>query len=169
MDKSQLGRAGELALSLYALVTSDGRLELFSPLVDDDHVDLIGGIRGNLPNLAIQVKTADGVDADRLVEARAVYRRGHVREHPSFLYSVLLLDAVAIHTAWLVPSPDFNRLAYHVASGRDHEALEFRASPTRDDVFTPFRVPPADLGRMLVAKAETGTAPEWLPALMPGC
>ena len=39
MDKTQLGRAGELAVALYSMVTSDGDLELFAPVADDDHID----------------------------------------------------------------------------------------------------------------------------------
>jgi hypothetical protein len=39
MDKTELGRAGELALALYAMVSSDGELQLFTPVADDDHVD----------------------------------------------------------------------------------------------------------------------------------
>ena len=74
LDKSQLGRAGELALSLYALVTSNGQVELYEPVVDDDHVDLVGAIRGGLPKIGIQVKTADTLDKNGQVEARARFR-----------------------------------------------------------------------------------------------
>jgi hypothetical protein len=35
LDTSQLGRAGELALSLYSLITSEGQVELYSPVVDE--------------------------------------------------------------------------------------------------------------------------------------
>jgi hypothetical protein len=45
MDKSQIGRAGELAIELYALVTSGGEVDIYSPVVDDDHVDLVAGPR----------------------------------------------------------------------------------------------------------------------------
>jgi hypothetical protein len=76
MDKSQVGRAGELAPALYSLVTSAGRLELFSPVVDDDHVDLMAGLRGELPVLGLQVKTTDGLDENGQVEATASYPEG---------------------------------------------------------------------------------------------
>src|SRR5450759_765047 len=124
MDKTQLGRAGELALDLYAMVSSDGELQLFTPVADDDHVDATAGRRGSVPAIAIQVKTVREVDRTGLVEAKADYRVGQIREHPAFLYAVLLLPSVTIESAWLVPSTDFNRIAYHVASG-DREILEF--------------------------------------------
>jgi hypothetical protein len=150
MDHTQLGRAGELALDLYAMVSSDGELQLFTPVADDDHVDATAGRRGSVPAIAIQVKTVREVDRTGLVEAKADYRVGQIREHPAFLYAVLLLPSVTIESAWLVPSPDFNRIAYHVASG-DREILEFRADPSRDDHYSTFRVPPLEIGPRLLA------------------
>ena len=51
MDHTELGRAGELALDLYAMVSSDGELQLFTPIADDDHVDATAGRRGRMPAL----------------------------------------------------------------------------------------------------------------------
>jgi hypothetical protein len=164
VDKSQLGRAGELALSLYALITSRGELELFSPVVDDDHVDLVGSLRGGLPRLALQVKTADSVDRNGLVEARASYPLGAVREDPAFLYAVLLLESVQIRALWLIPSPDFNRLVYRDAVG-GRDVLEFRASPTGDGVFSAFLVSPLSVGPTLVARMSASDPPAWIREL----
>jgi hypothetical protein len=149
MDKTQLGRAGELALALYAMVTSDGELQLFTPVADDDHVDATAGRRGGVPAIAIQVKTGPKVDRNGMVEARASYPAGKIREHPAFLYAVLLLRSVTIEAVWIVPSPDFNRLVYRTSS-RGREILEFRADPSRDDRFSTFRVPPLEIGAWLL-------------------
>lgn len=165
LDKSQLGRAGELALSLYALVTSNGQVELYEPVVDDDHVDLVGAIRGGLPKIGIQVKTADSLDKNGQVEARASFPLDDVRDDVAFVYAVLLLDAVLIRTAWLIPSPDFNRLAYRHADA-SHVSLEFRAYPVRPDPFSAFRVEPLQLGAALISRIRTETlTPDWLVSL----
>ncbi|MDQ2942980.1 MAG: hypothetical protein M3R21_04825, partial [Candidatus Dormibacteraeota bacterium] len=150
MDKTQLGRAGELAIALYALMSSDGELQLFTPVADDDHVDATAGRRGGIPAIAIQVKTAGGVDKNGMVDARAEYPVGHVREHPAFLYAVLLLQTVAITAVWLVPSPAFNRLVYRQVTG-GREVLEFRGHPQGDDRFSPFRVPALEIGPRLLS------------------
>jgi hypothetical protein len=150
MDKTQVGRAGELALALYAMVTSDGELQLFTPVADDDHVDATAGRRGGVPAIAIQVKTTPGVDRTGLAEAKADYPVGRIREHPAFLYAVLLLSSVTIETLWLVPSPDFNRIAYRTKSG-NRERLEFRGDPLREDRYSTFRVPPLEIGPRLLA------------------
>lgn len=149
MDHTELGRAGELALDLYAMVSSDGELQLFTPVADDDHVDATAGRRGGVPAIAIQVKTVREVDRSGLVEAKADYPVGRIREHPAFLYAVLLLPSVTIECAWLIPSPDFNRIAYRVSAG-DRVQLEFRGDPLRDDRYSTFRVPPLQIGTRLL-------------------
>jgi hypothetical protein len=150
MDKTVLGRAGELAMALYAMVSSDGELQLYTPVADDDHVDATAGRRGGVPAIAIQVKTARKVDRNGIVEARADYPVGRVREHPAFLYAVLLLPSVTIESAWLIPSPDFNRIAHRHTSG-DRESFEFRGDPLRDDRYSTFRVPAIEIGPRLLA------------------
>lgn len=160
MDHTELGRAGELALDLYAMVSSDGELQLFAPVADDDHVDATAGRRGGVPAIAIQVKTVRDVDRGGLVEAKADYPVGRVREHPAFLYAVLLLPSVTIESAWLVPSPDFNRIAYRIESG-DREILEFRADPRKEDRYSNFRVPPLEIGPRLLAVIDS--LPESIP------
>ena len=150
MDKTQLGRVGELAMALYAMVSSGGELQLFTPVADDDHIDATAGRRGGMPAIAIQIKTAGDVDSGGLVEATADYPAGQVREHRAFLYAVLLMASVKIESAWLVPSPDFNRLAYRrTAHGR--EILEFRGDPFRDDRYSAFRVDPLEIGPRLLS------------------
>jgi hypothetical protein len=168
LDTSQLGRAGELALTLYALITSEGQVELYSPVVDDDHVDLVGAIRGGLPAIGLQVKTEDHLDEDGLVEARASYPQGTVREDSAFVYAVALLQSVQIRAAWLVPSPDFNRLAYR-ATERGREVLAFRAYPDRQDKFSTFQVDPLQLGPALMSKISAmPSASDWLRSLSTG-
>ena len=165
MDKSQIGRAGELAIELYALVTSKGEVDIYAPVVDDDHVDLVAGLQGGPPSLGIQVKTSPTLDRSGLVEARASYAVGHIREDPNFLYAVVLLDAVRIAAVWLIRSPDFNRLAYRMAdSGR--EILEFRARPSGNDAYSTFRIDPSQIGPAIItAIQESPPPPRWLAAL----
>jgi hypothetical protein len=164
MDKTELGRAGELAMALYSMVSSDGELELFTPVADDDHVDATAGRRGGVPAIAIQVKTARKVDRGGLVEAKADYPIGRVREHPAFLYAVLLLSSVEIQASWVLPSPDFNRIAYrHTAEKR--EILEFRGDPLRDDRYSRFRVPPLEIGPRLLSMIDALHERVPLPAI----
>ena len=165
MDKSQIGRAGELAIELYALVTSGGEVDIYAPVVDDDHVDLVAGIRGGRPTIGIQVKTAPSLDRSGLVEARASYPVGQIRDDTNFLYAVVLLDAVRIETMWLIRSPDFNRLAYQIIEG-GRKIFEFRGRPSGNDPFGAFRIDPLQIGPAIVtAIRESPHPPQWLAAL----
>jgi hypothetical protein len=165
MDKSQIGRAGELAIELYTLVTADGEVDIYAPIVDDDHVDLVAGIRGGPPTLGIQVKATPSLDHSGLVEARASYPVGRIRDDPNFLYAVVLLDAVRIEAMWLMRSGDFNRLAYRIVDG-GREILEFRGRPSGDDAFSTFRVDPMQIGpALMTCISESPHAPQWLVAL----
>ena len=158
MDHTQLGRAGELALALYALVTSDGEIQLYTPVADDDHTDATAGRRGRVPAIAIQVKTARDVDKAGQVEAKADFPAGQVREHPAFFYAVLLLRSVSIGTLWLVPSPDFNRLADRRVIGA-REIVHFFGSPEKEDRWSPYRVPPLELGARLLQVIDAQEVP----------
>jgi hypothetical protein len=60
------------------------------------------------------------------------------------------MTSATIDTAWLIPSPDFNRITYRVRRG-DREILEFRGDPLRDDRYSTFRVPPLELGPRLLS------------------
>jgi hypothetical protein len=164
MDKTELGRAGELAMALYSMVSSDGELELFTPVADDDHVDATAGRRGSVPAIAIQVKTARKVDRNGSVEATANYPMGRVREHPAFLYAVLLLSSVEIQASWLLPSPDFNRIVYR-RTVKKREILEFRGNPSRDDRYSRFRVPPLEIGPRLLSMIDALHEHVPLPAI----
>src|SRR5690348_11838051 len=56
------------------------------------------------------------------------------REHPAFMYAIVYVIDASIETAWLVPSADFNRMAYRGKGpkGRGIE-LQFMARPSRTD------------------------------------
>src|SRR5579859_2584559 len=115
LTSTQTGLAGEQQFASCVMLTSNGALELFKPMVDDDHTDLATGRRGAVPALAIQVKTALSVDRHGLVVARAAFPSGEAREHPRFIYGIIRILEAAIATGWIVPSADFNRLAYRGA------------------------------------------------------
>lgn len=152
LTATQRGTAGEQLFAASVTLTSVGELELYKPLTDDDHTDVSAGHRGHVPAIAIQVKTALSLDRKRLAVARMSFPEGTPREHPSFVYAVVYAPDAAIETAWVVPSADFNRLAYRGAGRRGKGIeLQFMASPTRDDRWSTFRCTRLDVGPRLIA------------------
>ncbi|MGA7911460.1 MAG: hypothetical protein WCC30_07930 [Candidatus Dormiibacterota bacterium] len=163
LTATQRGTAGEELFAACVTLSSNGDLELFKPLTDDDHTDVTAGRRGKVPALAIQIKTALSLNAKRLAVARMAFPDGKPREHPAFLYAILYVAGAGVDTAWLVPRADFNRLTYRGAGRRGKGIeLQFMASPTRDDRWSAYRCGRLDLGPRLIALIDslpTGPAP----------
>jgi hypothetical protein len=163
LTATQRGTAGEQLFAACVTLSSDGELELFKPLTDDDHTDVSAGRRGRVPALAIQVKTALTLDRKSLAVARMAFPEGKPREHPAYLYAILYVADAGVEAAWLVPSADFNRLAYRGAGRRGKGIeLQFMASPTRADHWAAFRCGRMELGPRLVALIDSlpaGPAP----------
>lgn len=155
LTATQKGAAGEELLAACVTLSSDGELELYKPLSDDDHTDISAGRRGKVPALAIQVKAAFDLDAKGFAVAR-MYFSGKPREHPAFVYAVVYVVDASVETAWIVPSADFNRLTYRGKSTRGKGIeLQFMASPTRPDKWSGFRLPRLELGPRLLAIADS--------------
>lgn len=165
LTATQRGTAGEQLFAACVTLSSDGELELFKPLTDDDHTDVSAGHRGGVPALAIQVKTALTLDRKKLAVARMRFPEGSPREHPAFVYAIVYVPDLTIESAWLVPSADFNRLCYRGAGrgGRGIE-LQFMASPARGDHWAPYRSTRFDLGQGLIALIDAlpTVPPRWV-------
>lgn len=152
LTKTQGGIAGEQLFAGCVILTSDGEVELFKPVTDDDHTDDSAGRRGKAPALAIQIKTALKVDRKGLAVARMNYSDSTPREDPAFIYAIVYVVDATIEQAWLIPSLDFDRLAYRGKGTRGKGLeLEFLASPTRNDKWSPFRCSRFELGPRLLA------------------
>jgi hypothetical protein len=152
LTTTQRGTAGEQLFAAAVTLSSNGDLELFKPLTDDDHTDVSAGRRGRVPALAIQVKTALTLDRQGFMVARMSFPEGKPRQHPAFVYAAVYVPDAGIAAAWIVPSADFNRLAYRGAGRRGKGIeLEFMASPTRADRWSAFRSDRLALGPRLIA------------------
>jgi len=152
LTSTQKGTVGELLFAACVTLSSDGDLELFKPVTDDDHTDVTIGRRGMVPALTIQVKTALTLDRKKLAVARMAFPEGKARQHPAYIYAVVYVPDASVEAAWIVPSVDFNRLAYRGAGRRGKGIeLQFMASPTRADKWAPFRSTRFELGPRLAA------------------
>jgi hypothetical protein len=167
LTDSQVGMIGEHLLCANLVHGSDGALDVFRPSVDDDHRDLAVGRRGAIGTAYVQVKTSRGPDAKGRILAAARWPKDSVYEHPAYLYAVLVVSGVAITNSWVVPSPDFNRLAYREAAGPRHVRLIMEAYLEREDRWAPFRLPPQRLGADLLERLDDLAAARLLLTLPP--
>ena len=148
-----VGEVGERLVELYALVGSGARLISAKPRPDIDHKDFILDEYGGYRTIYLQVKAASHPQRDRNVQFQVIFKKGEILANRRLLYVFCLVDLerIQIVQVWVVPSPDFNRLATRVRKP-SKLILEF-AAPTSGarggGKWGRFRVPPLELGKHL--------------------
>ncbi|TME00844.1 MAG: hypothetical protein E6I71_16310, partial [Chloroflexi bacterium] len=113
LSDTQAGRIGEYLLAVYAMLTSDGALVPFQVDADDDHRDLVVAVKGKSTFASLQAKACFQLGESGFVQSNATYFESTIPRDPSWIYVIVLVLDLAPVVWWLVPAPDFNRLASH--------------------------------------------------------
>ena len=147
----QAGRIGELLLAVYAMLTTDGALVPFQVDADDDHRDLVIAVKGKSTFASLKAKACFQLGESGFVQSNATYFEDSIPRDPAWIYVIVLVLDLAPIVWWVIPAPDFNRIASHAPArgGREVE-LHFRAHPDREDAAAPFRIQTRDLGPRLL-------------------
>ena len=161
----QAGRIGEYMLTVYAMLTTGGELVPFQVDADDDHRDLVVAVKGKNAFVSLQAKACFSLGASGFVQSNATYSVNSIPNDPAWIYVVVLILDLAPVVWWLVPAPDFNRLASRAPARRGRRVeLHFRAHPDKHDKFSPFRTETKDVGpRLLEILAAVPPATKPLP------
>ena len=166
LEGSALGSLVELMVEAEILAGSEGRLIPSRMEPDVDHRDLVVADVGGFGALWLQVKGTAHPDGEGRVVAFANYRLDGIPENDRFLYLVCLVDLQQHMLArlWLIPSADFNRLAYRERDADPARvSLQFSCRARGDERWDPFGVPRLELaGRLepLVHRAGHVEGPE---------
>jgi hypothetical protein len=152
LEGSTLGTLVELMVRAEILAGSEGRLipSRFEP--DVDHRDLIVADVGGYGSLWLQVKGTTHLDKEGRVVAFANYPADAIPESARLFYLVCMLDLQEhlLARLWLVPSADFNRLAYREHSARPGRVdLQFSCRAAGDERWDRFEVPRLELAARL--------------------
>jgi hypothetical protein len=152
LETAALGALTELMVEAEILAGSDGRLIPSKVEPDVDHRDIVVAEVGGFGALWLQVKGTAHLDKTGRVTALAAFQLGAIPESPRLLYVVCLLD-IQLHQLariWLVPSAEFNRLAYREHGHRpSHIYLEFACNARGDQRWDQFEVPRLELAARL--------------------
>jgi hypothetical protein len=152
VEGTALGTLVELMVEAEIIAGSNGRWVPSKMEPDIDHRDLFVTDVGGFGALWIQVKGTTHTDHEGRVVAFANYPVDAIPESPRLLYVVGLVD-VAQHVLgplWVVPSADFNRLAYREHDGRaGRVTLQFSCVAAGDPVWDAYAVPRLELGARL--------------------
>ena len=134
------------------LAGSEGRLIPSRMEPDVDHRDLVVADVGGFGALWLQVKGTAHQDGEGRVVAFANYRVDGIPESERLLYLVCLVDLEQHMLArlWLIPSADFNRLAYRERDGDPARVtLQFSCRSRGDERWGSFEVQRLELAGRL--------------------
>jgi hypothetical protein len=153
-----MGRVVEDLVEAYALISSRGRLTSLRPSSDVDHKDFIFDERGGYRNAYLQVKGVTQTNVLGQVRIHVSYPEGSVLSNRRFLYLFCLLDVklMRITRMWLIPSPDFNRLAPRPKARIGRVDLAFVAGARSK--WDRYLVTPEQLGLRLIKVVEKSPA-----------
>jgi len=152
IEGTALGTLVELLVEAEILAGSSGRLLASRLEPDVDHRDLVVAEVGGYGALWLQVKGTTHPDREGRVVAFANYPADAIPESPRLLYLVCMLDLEQhlLARLWLVPSADFNRLAYRERSSHaDRITLQFSCRAAGDERWNSFEVPRLQLATKL--------------------
>lgn len=152
LEGSELGSLVELMVQAEILAGSEGRLIPSRMEPDVDHRDLVVADVGGFSALWLQVKGTTHPDREGRVVAFANYPRDAIPESPRLLYLVCLVDLEQhlLARLWLLPSAEFNRMAYRERDSREGRvSLQFSCRAAGDERWDVFGVGRLDLGRRL--------------------
>jgi hypothetical protein len=136
MEGTTLGTLVEWMVQVEILAGSDGRLIPSRLEPDVDHRDIVVAEVGGYGALWLQVKGTTHPDREGRIVAFADYPADAIPESARLLYLVCLVDLQqhVLARLWLVPSADFNRLAYQERSTRaGRVTLQFLCRATGDE------------------------------------
>jgi len=143
LQGTTLGTLVELMVEVEILAGSDGRLIPSRLEPDVDHRDIVVAEVGGYGALWLQVKGTTHPDREGRIVAFADYPADAIPESARLLYLVCLLDLRqhVLARLWLVPSADFNRLAYQERSARaGRVTLQFSCRAAGDERWDRFEL-----------------------------
>jgi hypothetical protein len=152
LEGSTLGTLVELMVEAEILAGSGGHLIPSRVEPDVDHRDIVVAEVGGFGALWLQVKGTTHPDREGRIVAFANYPVDAIPVSARLLYLVCLLDVEQHRLArtWLVPSGDFNQLAYREHSAREGRVtLQFSCLASGDARWDRFEVPRLELGARL--------------------
>jgi hypothetical protein len=152
------GFAAECLVLAYATLGAAGRLDAFRPGTDVDHKDILFDEIGGYRNAYLQVKCTTFLQQGIRVQCWARYQPNEIPSDSRFAYVFCFLDRknMELSRMWLVPSSDFNRLAYRSSYAGGKVALIFSAKASGDPKWDRYEVDKQTLGLRLL---EIATAP----------
>ncbi|OLS37728.1 hypothetical protein [Bacillus sp. MRMR6] len=131
---------------------SDGQLTCYLPQSDDDGIDIIVNKKGHFQSLYLQVKSRFALNGNQFIQNVGI---STFSSHESFylLFFYFNTRTLEIECVWLIPSMEFEQLAYLKKAGATYkEFYRFSANPYSDNnQWSKFRYDKTALGNKLLS------------------
>lgn len=152
ISSKQKGYITESRVAELITLGSRGQLTCYTPDSDDDGIDIIVNLKGEFRTIYVQVKSRFKLNKNK----RFVQNVGlkTFKSHPSFyiIFMHFNPDDLEVDTVWLIPSEEFEKLAYFKSEGKSYKSFyRFNANPKSEiDRWAQFKVDKAFLGEELL-------------------
>lgn len=152
-DSSRKGKAVEQLIGALCVLGSNGELNAWTSLVDDEGVDLVVQKRQRPETIALQVKarftTAKGIAERQRFQSQV--RKQTLRPRPDLymLFVVANPTTLDVGPIWLIPSRKFSRKAPVGSNQKKHKFVASAKKGTADK-WSPYLVDKTDLPKKLL-------------------
>lgn len=136
LTSTQIGAVGEAVVAGGLILASAGQLAPFKPFADDDGTDLL--LFDKLTNQAVPVQIKSRMKVDDIAAQTVqfdVRLKTFAQERSGFILAVLL-DGMAVQTAWFIPALELVQIA---KATPEKLVIVASAKPDSKDRFRRFR------------------------------
>ena len=159
ISSARKGKAVEHLVAAFCVLGSDGELNAWTSIVDDESVDLVFQPREQPQTISVQVKcrltTAKGLAERQRFQTQVRSQTFRPRPDLYMLFVVADPQRLDIGPLWLVPSERFAALSPVKSNGKH----KFNASAKEgsEDMWAPFLVSKSELPTHLLAALRDGS------------
>lgn len=148
----QKGQIIENRIAEIITLSSNGNLTCYTPNTDDDGIDLILNPKLKFQPLFIQVKGRFVLNGKATFIQNVGLKTFAVNKVFYLIFVYFNQVSLEVETLWLIPSEDFERIAYLKAAGKTYKSFyRFAANPkSNKDKWCQYRVEKSDIGQKLL-------------------
>jgi hypothetical protein len=157
ISTKQKGDITENRASEIITLSSRGRLTCYTPNSDDDGIDLIVNPKTSFKPIFIQVKSRFKLQKSGQFIQNVGVKTFLADQSFYILFVYFNKETLEIDKLWLLPSIDFQKIAYEKKAGEKYKSFfRFSASPkSKNDRWAKYSIDKSDLGDKLLEIIET--------------
>jgi hypothetical protein len=143
----RMGKASELLVAATAIISTRGRLNVATAILDDDGIDLIFSRKGHSETLSVQIKTrfSDSTQVQRGQFSVNIREETFAPALDVFLLGVIVdVASAAITHAWFIPSLVIRELL--TPNGQNRRVVTASAKDGAKDRWVEYKIAPDQLG-----------------------